>query len=84
MKNVSFWIVDKETWKKGEELIKNNPELKTDGLIQWKEEGTGDSFMLLCELLKGNTIPTKELDLSSDEKEEKWKRYCFKWYKWNK
>ena len=55
--------MDEETWKKGEELIKNNPELKTIREIEWSEEGTGENFMLLCELLKGNAIPAKKLDL---------------------
>ena len=77
MKNVFFflWIVDEETWKKGEELIKMMPYLKTNSEIRWKEIGGGDNFMLLCELLKGNAVPTKMLNLISDDKErkEKWK-----------
>ena len=61
--------MDEETWKKGEELIKKMPELKTNYEIRWSEEGTGDNFIVLCELLKGNAIATKELYLGSDEKE---------------
>ena len=60
--------MDEETWKEGGELIKNIPELKTNCRITWNEEGVGDNFSLLCILLKGNAIPTKELYLSSDEK----------------
>ena len=65
--------MDEETWKKGEALIKNMPELKTNCEIPWKEEGTGDNFMSLrapslCALLKGNAIPTKTLILDGDEK----------------
>ena len=65
-----FCIVDEETWKKGGELVKIMPYLKTYCEITWTEEETRDIFMLLCELLKGNAIPTKTLNLSSDEKEE--------------
>ena len=65
-----FLIVDEETWKKREKLIKKMPELKKDCEIRWMEEGVGYNFILLCELLKGNTIPTKELSLYCDEKEE--------------
>ena len=62
--------MDKKTWKKGEELIKKMPELKTDCEIGWSEEGERENFMLLCVLLKGNAIPTKALNLGCDEKEE--------------
>ena len=64
--------MNKETWKKGEELMKKMPELKTNSEIRWREEEVGDNFILLCELLKGNAIPTKRL--ISDEKEEKERR----------
>ena len=63
--------MDEETWKKGEELIKRKTELKTNCEIRWSEEGTGDNFILLCELLKGNAISTKTLDLFGDEKERR-------------
>ena len=63
--------MDEETWKKGEELIKRTPELKTNCKIEWKERAAGKNFILLCELLKGNTIPTKLLNLNCDEREEK-------------
>ena len=61
--------MDKETWKKGEDLIKNIPKLKTDCGIRWSERGARENFILLCELLKGNAIPTKDLDLVCDEEE---------------
>ena len=60
--------MDKKTWKKGEELIKKMPELKTNREIIWSEEGERENFMLLCVLLKGNAIPMKKLSLNSDEK----------------
>ena len=60
--------MDEETWKKGEELFEKIPDLKTDCEVVWGEEGTGKNFMLLCELLKGNAIPSKSLNLSGDEK----------------
>ena len=60
--------MDEETWKEGEELIKRIPELKTNNEIRWIEKETGENFRLMCELLKANAIPTKALDLISDEK----------------
>ena len=65
-----FWIVDDETWKNGEELVKKMPKLKTNSRIEWREEGTGKNFVLLCAMQKGNAVPTKELNLFSDEKNE--------------
>ena len=62
--------MDEETWKKGEELVEKMPKLKTDNVFEWREEGVRDKFILLCELLKGNAIPTKALNLGGDEKEE--------------
>ena len=61
--------MDEETWKKGEELVKKMPKLKTNCNIEWRERGAGENFILLCELLKGNAIPTKDLDLVCDEEE---------------
>ena len=61
--------MDEETWKKGGELIDDIPVLKTNNEIGLIEEEAGYNFMLLCELLKGNAIPTKELNLNSVEKE---------------
>ena len=58
----------KKHGKKGEELVKMIPELKKNNLVEWKEEGGGKTFMLLCELLKGNAIPTKGLNLGGDQK----------------
>lgn len=65
--------MDEETWKKGEELIKRIPELKTNNEIKWREKGAGENFRLMCELLKANAIPTKELNLYGDEKWSKMK-----------
>ena len=55
--------MDEETRKKGEELKEKIPELKTGIVTHWREEGAGDSFRLICELLKLNAIPTKILEL---------------------
>ena len=63
--------MDEETWKKGEELIKKMPKLKTDNWVGWNERGVGDNFMLLCTLLKGNAIPAKGLYLNCIGEEEK-------------
>ena len=63
--------MDEESWKKGGELIEKMPGLKTDSLVNWRYRGAGDNFILLCELLKGNAIPTQALDMSCDEKKEK-------------
>ena len=60
--------MDEETWKKGEELIKNMPYLKTNYKIEWKEKGTGENFILLCALLKGNAVRAKILNLNGEEK----------------
>ena len=62
-----FFIVDEETWEKGGELMRNVPELKTNNVVEWKEEGVGENFKLLCILLKGNAIPTKELYLCCEK-----------------
>ncbi len=43
------------------------PELKTKEEIEWCEEGAGENLRMLCELLKGNAIPTKTLDLRCDK-----------------
>ena len=60
--------MDEETWKKGEELIEEIPDLKTDFEIVWWEKGAGDNFRFMCELLKANAVPTKALGLTCDEK----------------
>ena len=44
------------------------PELKTKEELYWNEKGTGENLRLLCELLKGNAIPTKTLNLTGDGK----------------
>ena len=60
--------MDEETWKKGRELVNKMPEFKTNSVVGWTEKGLGDNFLLLCELLKGSAIPSKELYLFGDEK----------------
>ena len=56
-----------EALKKGEELLRRQPELKTETEVGWGENGTGPNFIMLCELLRGNAIPTANLDLESDD-----------------
>ncbi len=51
----------------GKKLLKKMPKLKTDHTVRWGEEGAGENLRLLCELLKGNAIPVKRLDLLCDE-----------------
>ena len=70
--------MDGDTWKKGRELIKNMPELITTSRFEWRENGTGDNFKLLCSVLKGNAIPIKMLNLNSDEKEMRLKKSTMK------
>ena len=60
-----------EALRKGAELLKNKPDLKTKTECDWGENGTGPNFVMLCELLKGNAIPTKRLNLGCDEIEVK-------------
>ena len=64
--------MDEETWKKGEELIKVTRNLKADNKIEWVDDGAGDEFRLLCELLKGNALPTKRLSLGGDLKNQQY------------
>ena len=47
------------------------PQLKTKEVITWTEKGVGENFRALCTVLEGNLTPTKELDLRSEEKEER-------------
>ena len=54
-----------EALRKGEELLRRKPELKTKTDVYWREEGTGLTFVMLCELLAGNAIPTTKLSLGS-------------------
>ena len=42
-------------------MLEEKPELKTNVIV----EGTQGDLNALCELLKVNTIPTKDLDLAS-------------------
>jgi len=55
-----------EALKKGEELLRAQPDLRNKTEIRWSEKGTGSNFVMLCELLKGNAIPTKKLDLDGN------------------
>ena len=63
--------MEQEALKIGGGLLKKMPELKTKTEVMWREEGTGTIFMMLCALLKGNAIPTKNLILNRDEKTDK-------------
>ena len=56
-----------EALKKGEELLRRQPDLKTKTEVGWSEKGTGQNFIMLCELLGGNAIPATNLNLSCDE-----------------
>ena len=56
-----------EALGKGEELLRRKPELKTKTEVGWSEKGTGPNFIMLCELLRGNAIPTTKLNLGSDD-----------------
>ena len=53
-----------EALKKGEGLLRAQPDLRNKTEVGWSEKGTGSNFVMLCELLKGNAIPTKKLDLT--------------------
>ena len=64
-KNV-VWTVKVEDLKKGEELLRIQPVLKTKTKVGWREEGTGPNLIMLCELLRGNAIPTTDLNLECD------------------
>ena len=52
-----------EALKKGGELLIRIPALMDLAKLKWSEHGTGTNFIELCELLKGNAIPLRELDL---------------------
>ena len=60
-----------EVLKRGEELLRKHPELRNKTEVGWSEKGAGENFAMLCELLKGNAIPTKTLNLNGDENEVK-------------
>ena len=61
-KVIMKWTVKEIARKKGAELLKRKPELKNRTEVFWKE-GEGPNFEMLCELLKGNAIPTELLHL---------------------
>ena len=56
-----------EALKKGGWLLRfyNMPGLKKETNVKW-DKGGGEKFEALCELLKGNAIPTKELDVHGE------------------
>ena len=57
--------------KKGGWLLRfyNMPGLKKETNVRWeKGKGKGKAFEALCALLKGNAIPTKELNLEREKK----------------
>ena len=47
-----------------EKLLKDMPQLETEENLQWTL-GSGKEFEQLCELLKTNAIPTKNIELKS-------------------
>ena len=53
--------------KKGGKLLERHPELKSDAKVQLGYAYYSSDLEKLCELLKGNAIPTKILDLSGRE-----------------
>ena len=59
-----------EALKRGEELLRTQPDLKSKTSVSWYEDGAGANFVMLCELLKINTTLT-DLVLISDEIEIK-------------
>ena len=54
--------------KKGGWLLEEVPRLKSEGEICGEWDMT--ELEALCELLKGNAIPTKKLDLTGDRKKK--------------
>ena len=60
-----------EALRVGEKLLKKMPELRTKDEISWEEKGAEENIRMLCELLKGNAIPTKILDIYGNEKDNK-------------
>ena len=59
------WLVKEEALRIGERFLNQMPEIREENEIKWKK-GTGESFRLLCTLLKGNAIRTKTLNLYSN------------------
>ena len=49
--------------EKGAELLRKQPDLSTKTEYKWSEKGTGPNFVMFCELLKGNAIPMRNLNL---------------------
>jgi len=59
--NLSESQLSEEGLRIGNMLLLNRPELRKDSKVTWKELGSGDNLKMLCALLRGNAIPTKEL-----------------------
>jgi len=66
MRPMSGEKMKEEALKKGEELLKRQPDLRTKNYFRWSEKGTGQNVEMLCELLRGNAIPTTSLYLSGN------------------
>ena len=64
--------MDEETWKKGGGLVEKIPDFKRMSIFELRET---ENLRTLCALLKGNAIPTKTLDLSSDEERNREERH---------
>jgi len=60
-----------EALKSGEELLRRRSELRNQSEVRWEEKGAGANFAALCELLKGNVISTRKLNLRGDERGKK-------------
>ena len=54
----------KQVLKKEEHFLRVMPDLLIQQELRWSQSGVGPEFISLCELLKGNAIPTKKLNLS--------------------
>ena len=53
-----------EALRKADELLRNQPDLRTKTESGWNENGAGPKLSMLSELLKTNAIPLKLLDLN--------------------
>ena len=59
-------------------IFKSMPTLRTDFVIKWEGKKAAESLNALCVLLKGNAIPTKELNLIRYQKEKENERRLWK------
>ena len=60
-----------EALKRGGDLLKSQPDLKDKTEMNWSEKGAGRNLMMLCELLKGNAIPMKNMVLKGEKSDER-------------